>query len=320
MKKFAITGVAGYIAPRHLKAIKETGNDLIAALDPHDSVGILDSYFPDARFFKEFERFDRHLEMLKRKTNENAVDYLSICSPNYLHDAHIRFALRSGADAICEKPLVLNPWNIDALEELERETDKKVFNILQLREHDSIIALKNKIENEIKDSKHEIVLTYITTRGQWYDHSWKGESEKSGGVATNIGVHFFDMLGWIFGKVQKNSIYLSEPRRISGLLELEKANVRWFLSLEYNDLPQTIKEKGTRTFRSIEIDSNEFNFSEGFTELHTKVYNSILDGKGYGLESARQSIEIVHDIRNLKTIDLEYPHPLLLQNKLAVNL
>ncbi len=315
MKNFAITGVAGYIAPRHLQAIKDTGNDVIAALDNHDSVGILDRYFPYTSFFVEFERFERHLERLKRGTDSKLIDYLSICSPNFLHDAHIRLALRIGADAICEKPIVLNPWNLDALEELEQETGRKVYNILQLREHDAIINLKNKIEIENKNSKHEIVLTYITSRGMWYDFSWKGAVEKSGGVATNIGVHFFDMLGWIFGKVQTNKLYLREDRRVSGFLEFEKANVRWYLSLETEDLPKQAVNSGTPTYRSLELDGEEFQFSDGFTDLHTKVYKSILDGKGYGLGDARQSIEIVHNIRNEKVEKkIEYPHPLLKKN------
>lgn len=309
MKNFAITGVAGYIAPRHLQAIKETGNNLIAALDPHDSVGILDRYFPNVSYFAEFERFERHLERLRRKSPENSIDYLSICSPNFLHDAHIRLALRSNSDAICEKPVVLNPWNLDALEELENETGKKVYNVLQLREHPAIFELKNKVENENKSSKHEIVLTYVTFRGPWYDFSWKGVVEKSGGVATNIGVHFFDMLGWIFGKVQSNKIYLKENRRVSGFLEFEKANVRWFLSLEKCDLPEKVRNENKTTFRSLTLDGEEFQFSEGFTDLHLKVYESILAGKGFGLSDARHSIEIVHQIRNAKVEDkIEYPH------------
>ena len=312
MKNFAITGVAGYIAPRHLQAIKDTGNDVIAALDNHDSVGILDRYFPNTSFFVEFERFERHLEKLKRKSESESVDYLSICSPNFLHDAHIRLALRIGADAICEKPVVLNPWNLDALEELEYETGKKVYNILQLREHNAIIDLKNKVKMENRNSKHEIVLTYITSRGAWYDFSWKGAIEKSGGVATNIGVHFFDMLGWIFGKVQSNNLYLKENRRVSGFLEFENANVRWYLSLEKVDLPEQAVKEGKPTFRSLKLDGEEFQFSDGFTDLHTKVYKSILDGKGFGLNDARQSIEIVHNIRT-EDVDMkiEYPHPLL---------
>jgi UDP-N-acetyl-2-amino-2-deoxyglucuronate dehydrogenase len=314
MKNFAITGAAGYIAPRHLQAIKDTGNELVAALDKHDSVGILDRYFPNSSFFVEFERFERHLERLKREDKSKAIDYLSICSPNFLHDAHIRLALRLGADAICEKPLVLNPWNLDALAELENETGSKVYNILQLREHKAIIDLKRKVDLENKSKKHDIELTYITSRGMWYDFSWKGVLEQSGGVATNIGVHFFDMLGWIFGKVQTNKIYLKEKRKVSGFLEFEKANVRWYLSLDKNDLPQSAVEDGLPTFRSLKLDGEEFQFSQGFTDLHTEVYKSILNGKGYGLEDARQSIEIVHEIRNKElSASRKYPHELLLQ-------
>jgi UDP-N-acetyl-2-amino-2-deoxyglucuronate dehydrogenase len=316
MKNFAITGVAGYIAPRHLQAIKDTGNNLIAALDKHDSVGILDSYFPDTSFFVEYERFDRHLERLKRESKSSAIDYLSICSPNFLHDAHIRLALRLGADAICEKPIVLNPWNLDALEEIEKESGRKVYTILQLREHESIINLKKKVEAESLKNKYEIDLTYITSRGVWYDYSWKGVLEKSGGIATNIGVHFFDMLTWIFGEVKSNKVYLNEARRVSGFLELEKANVRWYLSLENNDLPIKVKELGKPTYRSLTLNGEEFQFSEGFTDLHTKVYQSILKGNGYGLNDARKSIEIVHEIRNNAVeSEIENPHQLLI-NKL----
>jgi len=314
MKNFAITGVAGYIAPRHLQAIKDTGSNLSAAFDPHDSVGILDMYFPDTSFFVEFERFERHLELLRRKSKPYSIDYLSICSPNYLHDSHIRLALRSGADAVCEKPIVLNPWNLDALQEIEEETGKKIYNILQLREHKAVRVLKEKVENENKNSKYDIDLTYITSRGKWYDYSWKGTIEKSGGVATNIGVHFFDMLGWIFGKAQKNKIYLKQNRRISGFLEFEKANVSWYLSLEKEDLPNEIVKMGKPTFRSLKLDGEEFQFSEGFTDLHTKVYESILSGKGYGMEDARQSIEIVHDIRTRDiSAPIDNPHELLIK-------
>jgi len=312
MKNFAITGVAGYIAPRHLEAIKVTKNNLVASLDNHDSVGILDRYFPNSSFFIEFERFERHLEKLKRSSSSEQIDYLSICSPNFLHDAHIRLALRIGADAICEKPVVLNPWNIDALEELENETGKKIFNVLQLREHKAIIDLKNKVEKENRNSKYDIVLTYVASRGSWYDFSWKGLIEKSGGVATNIGVHFFDMLGWIFGKVQSNKLYLREDRQVSGFLELERANVRWFLSLEKEDLPEASIKNNESTFRSLLLDGEEFQFSDGFTDLHNKVYKSILDGRGFGLNDARQSIEIVHKIRSSDLeIKNKYPHPLI---------
>lgn len=305
MKNFALIGAAGYIAPRHLKAISDTGNNLIAALDCFDSVGIMDSYFPNADFFVEFERFDRHLEKLKRDKGVN-LDYVSICTPNYLHDAHIRLALRREADAICEKPIVLNPWNIDALIDIEKSTGKKVFNILQLRLHPSIIALKEKVEREsnTKKEKYDIDLTYLTSRGHWYYTSWKGDVSKSGGVASNIGVHFFDMLSWIFGEVKENKVHLHTHDRAAGYLEFEKARVRWFLSIDYDCIPKSIKETGQRTYRSIKIDGEEIEFSGGFTELHTKSYEAILKGEGFGLSDARQSIEIVHDIRNAEVSSL----------------
>ncbi len=307
---FALIGVSGYIAVRHLQAIKETGNLLLAALDPFDSVGIIDSYFPEADFFVEFERFDRHIDKLKRVGTR--IDYVSICSPNYLHDSHIRFAMRQGADAICEKPLVLNPWNLDALAEIEKETGKKIYNILQLRLHPSIIALREKIRKEPADKIHDIDLSYITSRGNWYHISWKGDIHKSGGVATNIGVHFFDMLTWIFGPVKENIVHLSGQKRAAGYLRLEKARVRWILSLDYKDLPETVKKRNQRTYRSISIDGEEIEFSEGFTDLHTETYRNILAGKGFGLEEARQSIETVYTIRNSNPIGLrgEY-HPYL---------
>ena len=297
MKKFALIGAAGYIAPRHMKAIKDTGNILVAALDKGDSVGIIDSYFPNADFFVEFERFDRHIEKLKYDENQY-LDYVSICSPNYLHDAHIRFALRSGADAICEKPLVLNPWNIDKLKKVEENTGKKIYNILQLRVHPSIIELREKVAGASKDKKFEVDLTYLTSRGHWYHTSWKGDMSKSGGIATNIGVHFYDMLSWIFGDVQENVVHIHEEDRAAGYLEFENARVRWFLSINSKYLPEHIKEKGQTTFRSITIDGEELEFSGGFTDLHTMVYQDILDGKGYGLDAARTAINIVHDIRN----------------------
>jgi UDP-N-acetyl-2-amino-2-deoxyglucuronate dehydrogenase len=293
---FALIGVAGYIAPRHLKAIKDTNNNLVASLDYSDSVGIIDSYFPYADFFVEFERFDRHIDKLRR-TNEK-VDYVSICSPNYLHDSHIRFALRSGADAICEKPLVLNPWNIDALEEYQNDTGKQVFNVLQTRLHPSIRALREKILNGPKDKIYDIDLTYITSRGNWYHFSWKGNIEKSGGVATNIGVHFFDMLTWIFGDVRENITHISKPDKASGYLELSRARVRWFLSIDYNDLPESVKKSGKRTYRSLEVDNKEIEFSDGFGELHTETYREILAGRGFGLTEAKNSIELVYAIRN----------------------
>lgn len=310
MKNFAITGVAGYIAPRHLKAIRATGNRVVAAVDPHDSVGVLDSYFFDVAFFKEFERFDRYLEKLRRSGSEDKMDYLSICAPNYLHDAHIRFALREGADAICEKPLVLNPWNCDALQELEEESGKRVYTVLQLRLHPSIMELKRKYGAASKETqgmpggpeprKHEIDLSYITSRGQWYLYSWKGNFEQAGGLATNIGIHFFDMLIWIFGKVKQSHVDVSEPTRVSGVLELERANVKWMLSINREDLPDACNEKGQTTYRSIKVDGEEIEFSEGFTDLHTKVYEDILAGGGFGVEDARPSIELAHDIRYAK--------------------
>ena len=306
MKKFALIGAAGYIAPRHMKAIKETGNDLVAALDKNDSVGIIDSYFPQAHYFTEFERFDRHVD--KRRRDNNAIDYFSICSPNYLHDSHIRFGLRSGADVICEKPLVLNPWNIDAIKVIEDETGKKLNNILQLRLHPSIIALKQKVQAELTKNPnkvYEIDLTYLTSRGRWYFVSWKGDLSKSGGIASNIGVHFYDMLTWIFGSVKTNKVHLAEEDTASGVLELAHANVKWFLSVNYEYIPEEIKEKEQRTFRSITVDGDEIEFSGGFTDLHTLSYQEILKGNGFGLEEARSSIEIVHNIRNAQALGLQ---------------
>ena len=297
MMNFALIGASGYIAPRHMKAIKDTNNNLISALDKFDSVGIMDSYFPKAEFFTEFERFDRHISNLKFKQNLN-LDYVSICTPNYLHDSHIRFALRQGADAICEKPLVLNPWNIDALSNIQKETGKNIYNILQLRVHPSIIALKNKIDNDKKDKIYDIDLTYITTRGYWYYTSWKGDVTKSGGIATNIGVHFFDMLSWIFGDLKTNLVHLNTHDRAAGYLEFKKARVRWFLSINGNTLPDEIKKIGQTTYRFITIEGEEVEFSSGFKDLHTTTYKDIIDGRGFGLEASRQAIEIVHNIRH----------------------
>ncbi|MDX6747656.1 Gfo/Idh/MocA family oxidoreductase [Polaribacter sp. PL03] len=308
MKNFALIGAAGYIAPRHLKAIKDTNNNLIAALDKFDSVGVMDSYFPNADFFVEFERFDRHIEKLKRNQNIN-LDYVSICTPNYLHDSHIRMALRRGADAICEKPIVLNPWNIDALTAIEKESKGKINTILQLRLHESIIQLKNKVDLANKKGKYDIDLTYITSRGKWYDISWKGDESKSGGIATNIGVHFYDMLSWIFGNVQENVVHLREKNKAAGYLEFENARVRWFLSIDEDDLPKEIKEKEQRTFRSITIDNEELEFSKGFTELHTESYKKIILNEGFGLEEVKSSIEIVHDIRNSSILRTGGKHP-----------
>ena len=297
MKNFALIGASGYIAPRHMKAIKETNNNLVAALDKFDSVGIMDSFFPKTEFFTEFERFDRHISNLKYKKNL-IIDYVSICTPNYLHDSHIRFALRQGADAICEKPLVLNPWNIDALFNIQKETGKKIYNILQLRLHPSIIALKEKIDCGQKEKIYDIDLTYITTRGYWYYTSWKGDITKSGGIATNIGVHFFDMLSWIFGDLKESQVHLNTHDRAAGYLEFKRARVRWFLSINENTLPDEIKKAGQTTYRSITIEGDEVEFSGGFKDLHTATYKNILDGKGYGLEESRQAIEIVHNIRH----------------------
>ena len=300
---FALIGAAGYIAPRHLMAIKDTGNDLLAAVDKFDSVGIIDSYFPNADFFVEFERFDRHIEKLKTEKGEH-LDYTSICTPNYLHDAHIRFALRAGSDAICEKPLVLNPWNIDSLERIENETGKRVWNILQLRVHESIIALKKKIEEAPKDKIFDVDLTYLTSRGHWYYTSWKGDVEKSGGIATNIGVHFYDMLGWLFGEIKENKVHVHTHDRAAGYLEFDKARVRWFLSINEDVLPDEVRSKGQRTFRSIQIEGEEIEFSGGFTDLHTKSYQQIIEGRGFGLNEARKAIEIVHDIRHAEPLGL----------------
>ncbi|HQQ01931.1 MAG TPA: Gfo/Idh/MocA family oxidoreductase [Bacteroidales bacterium] len=296
---FALIGAGGYIAPRHMKAIKDTGNRLIAALDPNDSVGIIDSFFPEADFFLQPERFDRHLDKLRRQ-GENKVDFVSICSPNFLHDSHIRLALRNQANAICEKPIVLNPWNIDALEDIEKETGFRIYNILQLRLHPQIIALKEKIQNGPADKIYDLDLTYITSRGKWYHYSWKGDVEKSGGLATNIGVHFFDMLGFVFGKIRLVAVHHSSPTVVAGFLQYDKARVRWFLSIDPKYLPEEIAAKGQRTYRSILLDGKEFEFSEGFTDLHTRIYEDILAGGGYGLEDARQSVEIVYQIRNAK--------------------
>jgi len=304
---FALIGAAGYIAPRHLRAIKDNGQNLVAILDNNDSVGIIDSFYPDAAFFTEFERFDRHCEMLRRAGDDQRLHYVSICSPNYLHDAHIRFALRTDAFAICEKPLVLNPWNADALKSLEKETGKKVYTILQLRLHPAIIALKKKIESS-PGKKHDIVLTYITPRGKWYHYSWKGDVIKSGGIATNIGVHFFDMLLWIFGSPKKNILHHYAFDKAAGMLELESANVKWFLSIDKNDLPDPTQ----KTYRSITLDGEEIEFSEGFTDLHTLSYKEILGGSGFGIDEAMPSIEAVYEIRNASPIGLKGDyHPFL---------
>ncbi len=303
MKNFAIIGAAGYIAPRHLKAIKDTGNNLVAAYDVFDSVGIMDSFFPEASFFTEFELFDRHCSKLKNAGK--GIDFISICTPNYLHDAHMRYGLRVGTDVICEKPLVLNPWNIDELSKIENETGKRIYNILQLRLHKSIIELKEKIAQGPADKTYDVDLTYITSRGNWYYTSWKGDPRKSGGVATNIGVHFYDMLSWIFGPVKENVVHVYSHDRAAGYLGLERARVRYFLSINAENLPSNAVLGEKRTYRSITVDGNEFEFSEGFTELHTESYKNILAGKGFGLEEARNSIQIVHEIRNSTPVGLK---------------
>ena len=312
MKNFAITGVAGYIAPRHLKAIKDTGNNLIAAVDPHDSVGILDAYFPKTSFFTEIERFDRHLEKLRRSNHRDKMDYLTICSPNHLHDAHIRLAIRLGAQVICEKPLVLNPWNLDLLEELETETGSNIYTVLQLRLHPSLLKLKKEIESSGTDKKHNVELTYITSRGLWYNYSWKANSQKSGGIATNIGIHLFDLLLWIFGDAKENLVHYNNGSSMGGFIELEKANVRWFLSIDGDQLPSENKKNGRSTYRSIKVDGNEVEFSTGFTELHTEVYKRTLEGRGFKIIDARPSLDLVYNIRNSSlSNNFDCVHPLL---------
>lgn len=303
MKDFVLIGAAGFIAPRHLKAIRDTGNRLVAALDKFDSVGIMDSFFPDASFFVEFERFDRHIEKLRRQGK--GIDYLSICSPNYLHDSHIRFGLRHGAGVICEKPLVLNPWNLEALDQLQKETGGNVYNILQLRLHPDIISLKQKVDASDPSKIFDIDLAYITSRGSWYYTSWKGDVMKSGGIATNIGIHFFDMLIWIFGGVEQNIVHLHQHDRAAGFLQLKRARVRWFLSINENTLPAEVASKGQRTYRSLTMEGTEIEFSEGFKDLHTKSYENILEGRGFDLMEALPSIELVHKIRTAEAVGLK---------------
>jgi UDP-N-acetyl-2-amino-2-deoxyglucuronate dehydrogenase len=302
LKNFALIGAAGFIAPRHLKAIKETNNNLVAALDNFDSVGIIDSFFPNASFFTEFERFDRHIEKLRRSSMP--IDYVSVCTPNYLHDSHIRFGLRNQADVICEKPLVLNPWNIDNLAELEKETGKNVYNIFQLRLHPAIIALKKLVDESPSDKIFEFDLTYITSRGNWYYTSWKGDINKSGGIATNIGVHFFDMLTWIFGATKENKVHIHTHDRAAGYLEFNRAKVRWFLSINEETVPEELRKEGKRTYRSMKIEGQEIEFSDGFTDLHTTSYKEVLAGRGFKLIEAKPSIQIVHDIRHAQPLGL----------------
>jgi UDP-N-acetyl-2-amino-2-deoxyglucuronate dehydrogenase len=315
---FALIGAAGYIAPRHMKAIKDTENQLVCALDPYDGVGVIDSYFPNADFFIEPERFDRHLDKLRRhamlgnQQESKKVDYVSICSPNYMHDSHIRLALRNDAHAICEKPIVLNPWNLDALNEIEKETGKEVYTILQLRLHPSIKALREQVQNGPKDKIYDLDLTYITSRGNWYGRSWKGDISKSGGIATNIGVHFFDMLTWVFGEASGNTVHMINEQKAGGLLKLQHANVRWFLSVDYLDIPEDVRKAGKRTFRSLLMGDQEIEFSDGFTDLHTEMYREIIAGRGFGLMDARESIDIVYHIRNDKPVGLKGDyHPIL---------
>ncbi len=326
MKKFALIGAAGYIAPRHMKAIKDTGNELVAAYDVFDSVGIVDSYFPDCAFFTQYELFERHISKKRRsaaegnlETGDNGLDFVSICTPNYLHDAHIRFGLRAGADVICEKPVVLNPWNIDALEFAEKESGRNIYNILQLRLHPSIVELKNRIAASPKSKIFDIDLVYITSRGNWYYTSWKGDIRKSGGVATNIGVHFYDMLGWIFGKVTKNIVHIATHDRVAGFLEFERARVRYFLSISADTLPKEVAATGKRTYRSLTIENQEVEFSDGFTELHTDSYKKILAGEGFRIGDSRRSVEIVHDIRNAVPVGIKGDYHPFAQIKLTAH-
>jgi len=303
MENFAIIGVGGFVAPRHLKAIRDTGHRLVAAVDPFDSVGVIDSYFPDARFFTEIERFDRHLEKLRRAQPEGRVSWVSICSPNYLHDAHVRLALRLHANAICEKPLVISPWNLDQIAELEGEFGQRVYTVLQLRLHPDLAALKRSLDAGPRRDKSQVELTYITRRGSWYGVSWKGRAEKSGGVAMNIGIHFFDLLLWLFGPVERSVVHLSEDRRMAGRLELAHASVKWFLSVEERDLPADRLADGQHAFRSLTLDGEEIEFSNGFADLHTRVYEATLAGRGFGIEDARPSIDLVHRIRTAEVED-----------------
>jgi UDP-N-acetyl-2-amino-2-deoxyglucuronate dehydrogenase len=313
---FALIGAGGYIAPRHFKAIRDTGNRLVAAVDPHDSVGLLDQFSFDVRFFTEIERFDRHLEKLRRLATEDRVHYVSICSPNYLHDAHCRLALRAGANAICEKPLVINPWNLDALAELESETNQKIYTVLQLRVHPALIQLKEQLARENFSARRNVVLSYIASRGNWYHVSWKGQEDKSGGVATNIGIHFFDLLIWLFGPAAELKLYYRDNKRMSGSIELERASVLWFLSIDHEDLPLSVKQARKTTYRSITIDGSEVEFSEGFTDLHTQLYQKTLAGSGFGIADARPSVELTHRIRHadISRVD-RMVHPFLLENE-----
>jgi len=301
-RTFALIGVAGFVAPKHLKAIRDTGNDLLAAVDIHDSVGILDSYFPQASFFTEVERFDRFLEKQRRKAGARPIEFVSVCSPNYLHDAHIRLALRVQAHAICEKPLVVNPWNLEQLVELEEEYKRRVYTVLQLRLHPVARALKEKLQADPGAKPHDICLTYVTRRGQWYHHSWKGSEEKSGGLLMNIGIHFFDLLLWLFGQPVRSVVHQASPSRVAGYLDLDRASVRWLLSIDEADLPQEVRDKGGYAYRSLTIDGEELNLSEGFTDLHTAVYRDILSGGGFGIKDASPAIDLVHNVRHSRPV------------------
>ncbi len=312
MKQFAMVGVAGFVAPRHLKAIRDTGSTLAAALDPHDSVGLLDSYFPEAKFFASFERFERYLQKLRFQDVEPQIDYVSICSPNYLHDTHMRLALHAGAHAICEKPLVINTWNLESLAELEAKTGKRVNTVLQLRLHPVLIDLQAKLAGETPREKYDVVLTYITRRGQWYHTSWKGDEEKSGGLAMNIGIHFFDLLIWLFGQPEASDVHLAQPDKMAGVLELERARVRWYLSVDVNDLPESSRAAGKFALRSLTMNGQEIEFSEGFGDLHTRIYERVLAGQGFGIEDARPSIELVYGIRHADlAVNPSQVHPML---------
>ncbi len=310
MYNFAMIGVGGFVAPKHLKAIRDTGNVLVAAVDPNDSVGILDSHFPDARFFTEPERFERFLEKRRFQGDDQRIHYVSICTPNYLHDSHIRMALREKAHAICEKPLVINPWNLDPLTSLEAETGCRVYTVLQLRLHPPLVELKQKLA--VQGRKYDVVLTYVTRRGNWYDISWKGSEQKSGGVAMNIGIHFFDLLMWLFGPLEHSTVHLRSERRMAGMVELERARVRWFLSVDWDDIPLPHRQSGKYAYRSITVDGEEVEFSEGFGDLHTRVYENVLAGRGFGIADSRPSIELVYAIRTADvSVDTRDAHPFL---------
>lgn len=313
LTNFVLIGAAGYIAPRHMAAIKSVGGVLRAAVDPNDSVGGIDSYFPEAHFFTEFERFDRHVDKARRRGE--GIDYVAICSPNYLHDAHCRFALRSGADAICEKPLVLNPWNLDGLAEMEEDTGRHISTILQLRLHPAIRKLKEHVAASNK--RHSVDLAYITSRGRWYHASWKGDEQKSGGIATNIGIHFFDMLSYVFGPKHGAAVHVREPERAAGFISYQRADVRWFLSIDRNDLPKEIREKKT-SYRSLTLDGEEVEFSDGFTDLHSESYREILAGRGFSLNEVRPCVEATSEFRTAPIVSTGEYHPFVRNRTISV--